>query len=164
PTDRYATCDAMLAGARAALEGTGAPRRKRAGRSLVLVAAASLLVAGATIGGILAFRRQSADAAPAITQTAIAGAPLGLRVEGYIRIFGTPDLRVDQPKEVPGFPSTNYPTLVFLRPKVAVYFPDGWSTQAKIITTWNADLKTATGIGPCSTIKDLKAAYGYDVR
>ena len=164
PSDRYASCRAMLVAAREALEGRSAPCRNRTGRPLLLALAASILVAAATIGGILAFRSRSADGAPAITQTAIAGAPLGLRVEGYTKIFGTPDLKVDQPKQVPGFPSTNYPTLVFLRPKVAVYFPDGWSTKAKIVTTWNEKFKTTAGIGPCSTIDDLKAAYGDVVK
>ena len=71
---------------------------------------------------------------------------------------------MDQAKQVPGFPSTEYPTLVFLRRKVAVYFPDGWQSKAKIITTWDEKFDTAKGVGPCSTIDDLKAAYGDGVR
>src|SRR4029450_7419526 len=101
---------------------------------------------------------------PAVPQPSIAGAPLGLRVTGYTKILGEPDLRVDQAKQVEGFPSTEYPTLVFLREKVAVYFPDGLESKATIITTWNKDFKTAAGVGPCSTIEGLKAAYGDKVR
>jgi hypothetical protein len=130
----------------------------------VLALATSIAVAGATIGGLVALRGDSADAAPAITQTSIAGAALGLTAEGYTEIFGKPDLRVDQGQQVPGFPSTEYPTLIFLRQKVAVYFPDGWGSRAKIVTTWNKDFKTAAGVGPCSTIEEMKAAYGDRVK
>ena len=28
------------------------------------------------------------------------------------------------------------------------------------ITTWNKDFRTAAGVGPCSSIADLKSAYG----
>ena len=131
----------------------------------MLVGALTVLVAaGAATAGVLVMRSDSASASPAITQTSIAGAPLGLRIEGYTKILGPPDLRVDQAKQVPGFPSTEYPTLIFLRPKVAVFFPDGWGSRAKIIVTWNQDFKTAAGVGPCSTIERVKAAYGDGVR
>jgi serine/threonine-protein kinase len=164
PSDRYSTCGELVGAARAALEGRRGVRRKRARRRLVLALAASIVVAGATIGGTLALRSESATAASAITQTSIAGAPLGLRVEGYTEIFGRPDFRVDQGKQVTGFPSTEYPTLIFLRQRVAVYFPDGWGSRAKIITTWNEDFKTAAGVGPCSTIEGMKAAYADRVK
>ena len=164
PSERYSTCGELVGAARAALEGRRGVRRKRARRRLLLALAVSIVVVGATIGGTLALRRESSKAAPAITETSIAGAPLGLRVEGYTKILGRPDLRVDQGEQVPGFPSTEYPTLIFLRQKVAVYFPDGWGSRAKIITTWNEDFKTAAGVGPCSTIEGMKAAYGDRVK
>ena len=164
PSERYSTCGELVESARAALSGRRGVRRRRGRRGLVLAVAASIMVAGAAIGGIVALRGESADGATAITQNSIAGAPLGLDVQGYTAIFGPPDLRVDQGKQVPGFPSTEYPTLIFLRQKVAVYFPDGWGSRAKIITTWNRDFKTAAGVGPCSTIEGMKAAYGEGVQ
>jgi hypothetical protein len=166
PDDRYATCGELAAAANAARQGKTSLRRKPCRRRLMFAAAAVVLAAaGAAAGTILATRTNDTTAGPpAITQTSIAGAPLGLSVAGYTKILGTPDLRVTQPQEVKGFPSTEYPTLVFLRQKVAVYFPDGFDAPAKIITTWNSNYKTDHGIGPCSTIADLKKAYGPGVR
>ena len=58
----------------------------------------------------------------------------------------------------PGFPS-----LAFQEPEVAVYFPvDG--QPAHIITTWNRDYRTPVGIGPCSTVEEMKNAYGDAVK
>jgi hypothetical protein len=34
---------------------------------------------------------------------------------------------------------------------------------ADVITTWNKDFRTAAGIGPCSTIAEMKKAYGNAV-
>ena len=46
---------------------------------------------------------------------------------------------------------------------MAVYFPpDG--DQANIITTWNKDNRTANGVGPCSTLDELKEAYGQELK
>jgi hypothetical protein len=164
PADRFSACAELVGAGRAALHGrTVVPRRRR--RRRLVLAATTAVVAAAVAGGVvLATRGGSASGPPAITQTSIAGAPLGLRVEGYTEVLGRPDLRVDQGKQVPGFPSTEYPTLYFLDQKVAVYFPDGWDSKAKIITTWNDDFKTAAGVGPCSTIEGMKAAYGEGVR
>jgi tRNA A-37 threonylcarbamoyl transferase component Bud32 len=163
--DRYSTCGELVGAARAAVHGkTLVPRRRRRRRGL-LAGVAMLAAASAAVGVVLVTRSDSTPAGPpAITETSIAGAPLGLTIAGYSKLLGPPDLRVDQAKQVPGFPSTEYPTLVFLRQKVAVYFPDGWGSKAKIITTWNQDFATAAGIGPCSTIDELKAAYGNRVR
>jgi hypothetical protein len=164
PAKRYSTCGDLFGAAHAALSGETTGRRRRRTRRILIAAVAVLIAVGAGTAGILAMRSDSPPMRVAITQTAIAGAPLGLRVEGYTEIFGLPDLRVDQAKEVEGFPSTQYPTLVFLRPKVAVFFPDGWDSKAKIITTWNNDFKSAADVGPCSTIERMKAAYGDGVQ
>jgi serine/threonine-protein kinase len=161
--ERFSTCGELIESARAALRGETVGRGRRPKRRLLVGALAVTTAAGLGTAGIVAMR-DSSSAAPAITQTSIAGAPLGLRIAGYTRMFGPPDLRVDQAKQVPGFPSTEYPTLVFLRPKVAVFFPDGWGSRAKIIVTWNQDFETAAGVGPCSTIEKLKAEYGDGVR
>ena len=44
--------------------------------------------------------------------------------------------------------------------KVRVFFPNVITGRASIITTWDKSYKTAAGVGPCSTIDDVKAAYG----
>jgi predicted Ser/Thr protein kinase len=163
PGERYSRCGELVDAARTALRGETVGRRKRRSQRMLVGALTVLVAAGLATAGILVMRSGS-PAPPAITQTSIAGAPLGLRVEGYTDILGRPDLRVDQAKQVAGFPSTEYPTLIFLRPKVAVYFPGGWGTTAKIITTWNEDFKTAAGVGPCSTIEGMKAAHGDGVK
>ena len=165
PDDRYSTCRELLEAANAARRGTVLDRRSRRRRRAWAAVAALAASVGGAVGGVFATEASSTRAGPpAITPRSIAGAQLGLTVDGYTELFGSPDLRVDQAKQVPGFPSTEYPTLVFLRRKVAVYFPDGWQSKAKIITTWDEEFDTAKGVGPCSTIDDLKAAYGDGVR
>jgi serine/threonine-protein kinase len=163
PSERYSTCGELVRDARAVLEGTSRVRRKQGRRRLVLALTASIVVVGAAIGGILTLRSDSAAAAPAITQTSIAGARLGLHRADYERILG-PAVPVSQPPDIPGGPSTEYPTLVFEEPKVWVFFPGGFDGTGEIIVTWNEDFKTAADIGPCSTIDELKAAYGDRVK
>jgi hypothetical protein len=96
----------------------------------------------------------AAVAAPAgqISQTSIAGARLGLHQSDYKRLFGTP-VRTDALR----YP-TNYKRLVFTKRKVAVIFPP--NGKAIEIMTWNKADKTVKRIGTCSTITQLKAAYG----
>ena len=160
PSERYSTCGELIEAARAAAQGrTVVPRRRRRGR-IVLAGLASIVVAIAAVGGILTMRGGSDPTPPAITQTSIAGAPLGLRPAAYERILGQ-GVRVEQPEE-PG--RTGYTTLVFDGPKVWVFFPDGFDGTGEIIVTWNEEFNTATGVGPCSTIKGMKAAYGDGVK
>ena len=171
PDDRFASCGELVEAARAALQGRVVSRRRRPRRRRWLLAvAAALVIAGTAILGVLTTRNDStADGPPAITQTSIAGAKLGLAPAAYNKLFGQADLAVDQrqgslkQKNKPAVVSTGYPTLVFLRQKVAIFFPDGWNGKAKIIVTWNKDYRTATGIGPCSTIVEMKKAYGKGV-
>lgn len=111
----------------------------------VVVLSASVLVA-------------NAFAAPAATiePTSIAGAKLGLRADAYKRLFGTP-----VQKGGPAFPK-NYTRLVFTKRKVAVHFDPGG--KAVEVSTWSASDKTAAGIGPCSSIHELEAAYGSKLK
>jgi serine/threonine-protein kinase len=162
PSKRYSTCGELAGAARAALQGMSAARRKRGKRRLVLALAASIVVAAATIGGIGALRSESAQATPAITQTSIAGARLGLHRAAYEEILGHA-VPVSLPPDLPGAPSSEYAMLAF-EDKVWVFFPDGLEGTATIIVTWDEKYKTAEGIGPCSTIDELKAAYGNRVR
>jgi hypothetical protein len=163
PSERYSTCAELIEAAEAAAQGrTVVPRRRRKGR-IVLAGLASIVIAGAAVGGILTMRGGSDSTSPAITQTSIAGARLGLRRAAYERILGRA-VPVVQPPETQAGPSTEYPTLAFEEPKVWIFFPDGFDATGEIIVTWNEELETATGIGPCSTIEELKAAYGDKVR
>jgi hypothetical protein len=111
----------------------------------VVVALASLLVT-------------AAFAAPTarITPTSVAGAKLGLRASAYKSLFGKP-IRKDALR----FPK-NWTRLVFTKRKVAVFFPP--TGKAVQVATWNPSDKTARGIGPCSSISQLKAAYGTSLK
>ena len=153
PEERYPTCGEMVAAARAALEGKTLVRRKRSRRlvgALVLLAAA-----GGVVGGIvLTDGGGGARAAAAISPISIDGARLGLKAADYKRMFGTPYRDAVLSPE-----GLNYPARIFLDRKLSVYFkhPGG---RAALITTWNKAFETEAGIGPCSTVAQLKAAYG----
>lgn len=121
-----------------------------------MVAAAVLAATAAGIAGYLTTRGGSAvSRPPAITQTSIAGAKLGLAEAAYKKYFGPWKTFV---LSEPGFPG-----LTFGQPQVSVFFPDP-GQPAHIITTWNRTYRTAAGIGPCSMIAQMKKAYGAAVR
>ena len=112
-----------------------------------------------TVGvvGYVATRGEKAAGAPAITQTSIAGVELGRPKAFYQQRFGGYKelMLTEQDPPIPG--------LTFGVPEVGVYFrasPD----RADIITTWNRQNRTAAGIGPCSTIEEMKQAYGAAVQ
>ena len=78
--ERYGSCGELVAAARAALAGKPYTRRSRRRRRAVVATVALLAAAAAAIAGYLTTREQTAavtDAAPAITQTSIAGVVLG---------------------------------------------------------------------------------------
>jgi len=93
----------------------------------------------------------------AITQESIAGATLGLRPQAYKDRFGG--------WRAQSFVAADrhYTSLAFQQPEVAVYFPPR-SNNASVITTWNPSFKTAKGVGPCSTIAEVRKAYGDDIK
>ncbi len=111
-------------------------------QGLLLSAAAALL---ATVPAALA------GAQAAITPTSIAGAKVGLTRAAYGRILGKP-VMVE-------YLENDYSRLVFTRRKIEVYF-QGKVDAGVVVGTWNRAYRTAEGIGPCSTVKALKAAYG----
>jgi predicted Ser/Thr protein kinase len=155
PGDRYSTCGELADAARAALQGKTFARRKSRRRRYVIAAAAALVAAGAAVGGFLVSGTNQARATPSITQTAIAGARLGHMPAYYKKLLG--GWRAQRLTE-PGFPS-----LAFQQPEVAVYFP-AKEKPAHIITTWNRHDRTAGGIGPCSTIRQMKKVYGARIK
>jgi hypothetical protein len=116
-----------------------------------------LLAVAVAVAGFFALRdRQTGTTAPSISAASIAGAPLGLKPMEYKNLFGRP-WRQDTTK------ISEHSRLTFRDRKVAVYFK-GLTDTAVEITTWNSGYKTAAGIGPCSTIRDLKRAYGSRLR
>jgi len=157
PDERYATCGELIAAARAALRGEtparrGASRRRRA----ALAGGAALVVAAATIGAVLATRGESPPTQASISQAAIAGATLGQTQSAYKRLYG-PGWRSDL-LTTPGFPA-----LIFAHRKQSIYFdPD--TGRSMIVTTWNPDHRTAAGVGPCSSLEELKSAYGSELK
>lgn len=156
PDERYSTCGELVEAARAALRGKSFVRRKLRRRGLLLAGVALLAAAGAAIGGVLASGDTPARGGrPAITQTSIAGARLGRMPAYYKELLG--GWRAQELTE-PDFPS-----LAFQAHEVAVYFP-AEGKPAHIITTWNRDNRTADGIGPCSTLAEMKEAYGDRVK
>lgn len=115
------------------------------------LAAVALPVAWATAGG-----------PPKITATSIGGAKLGLAKTDYKRLLGTPvrfEAAGGGDMTEPGFQQpADYSRLVFGKRKMDVYFQG--SDEAIQITTWNKAYRTKEGVGPCSSIAKLKAAYG----
>jgi hypothetical protein len=90
-------------------------------------------------------------AAAAIQPASIAGAKLGLTAAAYKQLLGAP-VRKDVLEN-------GYSRLVFAKRKVEVYFK-GKVDKGVEITTWNKAYRTSAGIGPCSSVKQLRAAYG----
>ncbi len=105
--------------------------------------------------------------APAITPSSIAGAKLGLGKVAYRKLLGTP-VRYEaagggKPTEGGFQQPSNYARLLFSKRQMYVYFENG-NAGAVEITTWNKAYRTAEGVGPCSTLAEVKKAYGKRLR
>jgi predicted Ser/Thr protein kinase len=150
PKDRYSSCGELVSAARAALHGERVAPSKVRRRGLLLTAAL-LAAAGAVLAGVLLVGGNGAGAT-SITPTSIAGAPLGLEASAYKGHFG-------RPWTSQRLPESEHTKLTFPDEEVAVYFKGLTDTSVEI-TTWNPAYKTAEGIGPCSTLRELKKAYG----
>jgi len=157
PNDRFASCGELVASFRAALAGEPFGRRSRRRRRSVVATVGLLVAAAVAIGGYVTTRGEtSAAGPPTITQTSIGGAVLGKSEGSYMNQFGgykEYELTESDPP-IPG--------LSFGQPQLAVYFRVT-PNAADVITTWNKNLRTAAGIGPCSTIAEMKKAYGNAV-
>jgi hypothetical protein len=99
----------------------------------------------------------------AITPSSIAGAKLGLGKVAYLKLLGRP-VRFQaagggNPTEGGFQQPSNYSRLLFAKRGMYVYFQDGVPGAVEI-TTWNKAYRTAEGVGPCSTLAQVKAAYG----
>jgi len=113
------------------------------------------IVTAAACLAIVAFATAADARTPPITQTSIGGAKLGLSASAYKRLLGKPNFKL--PLNDPAGKPTGWSRLVFLN--VTVYFPPR-KTRGAVVTTWARSYKTAAGTGPCSTLTDLRLAYG----
>ncbi len=156
PSERFGSGGELLDAARTAARGNRR-RSRRVRRPVVAIVVATAVAAAVTAGFVLeggAGRHERSQ----ITQSAIAGAPLGRSAGYYRKHFG--------PLSYSLAGVVDYPTLSFQQPEVAVYFPKQKTSipapgqRAHIITTWNRSYRTAAGIGPCSTLAAAKRAYG----
>ena len=159
PGDRYASCGELAATTQAALAGKPFGRRRTRRRRRSLVATVAVLAAGAagSVGYVLTRAETPAAVMPAITQTSIAGVELGRTKAFYNQRFGGYKELVLTEWDPP------IPGLSFGQPEVAIYFREN-PRRADILTTWNRQHRTAAGIGPCSTIAEMKKAYGEAVQ
>ena len=152
PDDRYGACGELVTAARAALRGERARRGRFGRRRYAIAAPVVALILVATAAAILTGRDGAAPAPVRITQTSIAGAKLGLTQAQYKSLYG-----IGWREDV--FTLPNFPVLIYAHRRESVYFdPD--TRRGIIVTTWNKEHRTAAGVGPCSTIEELKAAYG----
>ena len=154
PDERYGTCGELAAAAQRALCGAAARRRARSPRRRYVIAGVAVVAAtvALAVAAALAARDDRPHTPVTISQTSIAGAKLGLTEAQYKRLYGI-GWRADVVSE------PNFPVLIYQHRRESIYF-DSDTRRGIIITTWNRDHRTAAGIGPCSTIQELKAAYG----
>ena len=115
-----------------------------------------IVVTAVSVGLACAVTLAAGASTPKITPSSIAGAKIGLSRSAYKVLLGPVTTRILAQPE-------NWSKLVSARRMVSVYFA-GRGGGAVIVTTWNRSFKTAAGIGPCSTIAQLKRAYGSRVK
>jgi len=101
--------------------------------------------------GLVCAAPSPAQKAIDITQSYVAGIHLGAS-QAAARALMTKPVRLDRLED-------GYVRLVSTRQKLESYFRTGTKGVA-VVTTWNRQLKTDEGIGPCSTVTALKRAYG----
>ena len=158
PNERFGSGRELVEAATAAASGKSRTSRRVRRRVIAVAVAAGIaaaVVAGFALDGGGGPRRAE------ISQNAIAGAPLGREPNYYFKHFGPVAFTM-------AGGGTDYPTMSFQEPEVAVYFPaqkrkgarPGPHERALIIATWNKAYRTAAGIGPCSTLAAAQSAYG----
>lgn len=152
PDDRYSTGGEFVRALRKGLRGSAeGPSRSRR-RIAALAAGVALTAIAAAVAAVLVTRGGGQSLPPMITPASIASAPLGLALDEYKAIFG-----VGWRQDV--FSGPDFPVLIYYGRGLSIYFthPGGRAVE---ITTWNKNFRTAAGIGPCSSIDDLRNAYG----
>lgn len=117
----------------------------RAGRAFAAVACSALVITASV----------SAAGAASILSSSIVGAKLGGSHIAYERALGKPFRRDNL--------EGGFSKLVFTKRKLEVYFK-GARDAGIAVATWNRAYRTAEGVGPCSSVQKLKAAYGAKLR
>jgi predicted Ser/Thr protein kinase len=154
PDDRYDNCRELVDAARRALRGEAPPRplatRRRVG---VAAAAAALTVAAIVAGALSVLGGGEQTAAATITTNGFTDASLGLTRADYQRIWGI-GYRFATLRDPEGytFLSNN------IKRRTAYFEPN--NPKAIELTTWNSAGRTPEGAHPCSTVHELKVAYG----
>jgi hypothetical protein len=108
------------------------------------------IAVAAVLAALAAAPLASAQKAIDITQSYVAGIHLGMS-QAQARALMTKPVRLDRLED-------GYLRLVSPRQKLESYFRTGTKGVA-VVTTWNRQLTTAEGIGPCSTVAALRRAY-----
>ena len=154
PDDRYQTCGELAAAARAALTGQVRGRRRSRRRLALAVAVATAIAAAAAATGVLLFtgKHEQEKLPVTITPTSIGSAKLGDSNITLERLWNGGSKLTTQ------FPP-DYSLLRQSLLDVSAYFA-GTVDKAVELTTWNANDRTDAGVGPCSTLSELKRAYG----
>jgi serine/threonine protein kinase len=155
PNDRYSTCGELADAARAALGGRVLARRKPP-RRLLALALTGILVAAAGATALL-ITRNGRETPVTIAPTQIAGAKLGDSNLLLERMWGTGFQKLSM-TEPP-----NYSVLAQRNRNLSAYFIGTDDHTVEIATSNKAD-RTAEGIGPCSTVQELKKAYGKSLK
>jgi serine/threonine-protein kinase len=150
PDDRYSTCGELAAAARAALSGKVLARRKPRRRVYVAGAAAVLAAAGAATAVVLLTGGRANRVT--ITPASIGGARLGDSNLLVRTLWGSGQKLL---MDTPG----TYVEVRQRRRNLGAYFV-GTTDRVVELTTWNKADRTAEGIGPCSTLADLRRVYG----
>ena len=155
PENRYSSCGELAAAARAALHGEVLARRRPRPR-LVAGIAVIVAVAVAVPLALLLPSRSTGPDPVTITPTSIRGAKLGDSSVLLSQMWrGGQKLTSDTP--------ANYAILAQRTRNLSAYFR-GATDEAVEITTWNSHDRTAEGIGPCSSLADLRRVYGVRLR
>jgi hypothetical protein len=110
---------------------------------------------------IVAFATAAAAETPGITQESIGGAKLGLSPT-HTKSCSDPPLGVPLYNALGNKP-TGWSRLIFGNRGLGVYFAPR-KKRGAVVTTWNRSYRTAAGFGPCSTITELKLAYGNQLK
>jgi serine/threonine protein kinase len=154
PDERYSSAGELAAAARAALRGEVVARRRPRRRLLAAGVATTVVVAAAATAAGLLLTGKTHHALPVtITPTELAGAKLGKSTFDLQSLWGNPYQKVSM--QTP----PNYSELTQQARHLSAYFV-GTTDKTVEIATWNSSDRTAEGVGPCSTVAQLKKAYG----
>jgi tRNA A-37 threonylcarbamoyl transferase component Bud32 len=156
PADRFPTCSAFIEAVGAALDGRSPVPKRTQRRSIFALALVAAAAGGAALAASI-WPAHGGRSGAAISESSIAGARLGFSEQAAKDRFGPPwrsDV-LDYPRR--------YSVLIFPARKLALYY-HGDNDRAVELTTWDSALKTSEGIGPCSTLAQLRGVYGQRAR